>query len=448
MIHYTEDPLLNGDKENIYACLVRPKKDFCGKKFAMRTPSINLSNKQEIILKIEEKFGDLHKGFLVFLKSLEKYLGINYASIYKAKYRFLQNFKKGCLNIVFLRILALELGSEMEKYDGTLFLKLCLEKNSIRIGKLALPIQPYERVATYLSGALAGDGHLDKRGTAIVLVDGQTKKQDLHYSKKFLLSLNNLLLESFGISGTIKEKISWYALLIHNKWLARYFNYYFSIPYGKKSSKITLSEKIPNHLQDEFWRGVMDTDGSVRKSAKKLSLKSSSLTLISQFQHFCTEKDISVKVERVKRGWTLNIMSEDYLKFAKSVGFFHPKKQAIFLAHLRDGPKYVVLNSLHEDFIDLFDLFSILRPSRNSVYIKLDKYKRKSNPEAIFQLLSTIQETFGVKITECQRNRYSNHFYIHSKKFTDFVKENATYALPWQPLNSKKEKALLVKWRL
>lgn len=67
MINYKEDPLLNSIKEkNIYACLVKSQKDFKDITFTLRTPNIEILNKEKIIKLTIEKFTDFVKDNAIY----------------------------------------------------------------------------------------------------------------------------------------------------------------------------------------------------------------------------------------------------------------------------------------------------------------------------------------------------------------------------------------------
>lgn len=72
----------------------------------------------------------------------------------------------------------------------------------------------------------------------------------------------------------------------------------------------------------------------------------------------------------------------------------------------------------------------------------------KGKFKVIMNVLSEIRSKFRVNITRVKRNRHNDQFVICSKKFTHFVKQNAVYELPWQPLNNLKVKQLTEGWKL
>ena len=447
MITYKEDFLLEENSyKNIYACLVK-EKDLKDKNFGLRIPLIKIDSKN-ITKLIEEKYLNLDEGFLTLTKNLEKYLNIKFSSIYKAKYRYLQLFKKNKANIVFLRIISISL-TKKQKESIKLFNSFIINNGYIKIDNLKLKINTFTKKITYLAGVIAGDGHLDRRECSLVICDGQSNKKDLLLSKIYLYNISKIFNIEFNITGSIENFENYWVYYVNNKWLCRFFNYYFDIPFGKKSDVI----KFPTHLHSRygkyFWRGIMDTDGYISKYNKQIILKSGSLVLLNQFRDFCNKNNIQTDIRKEIRGWSIRVLTVSILNYAELVGFSHPRKKSILIKYLKEGSKYKVLKSINfTNSPDLFALFKYLRPYKTSVYIKLDEFGRKANREDIENKIKLIKEKFNVRIGEIKRNRHNNHFYINSKKFTDFVRDNAIYGLPWQSLNDNKIKELSKKWIL
>ena len=445
MISYKEDSLFKN--KNIYSCLVNPKEDLKNKNFGLRTPTIEI-NKEEIINLIKEKYGDFNKGFLHFIKNLESYLGIRYTSVYKTKYRYLQLLKRNKANIVFLRIISLSLTNNIEE-SNELFRSLIIKDNYIKINNLKLPVSNFNKIIAYLTGVIVGDGHLDKRANYILIVDGQSDKKKLLFSKKYLQSINNLFYKEFNIKGIIVKRKTWWYYLISNKWLTRYFNHYFEIPFGKKSNIVKFPKILSGSNENYFWRGLMDTDGFISDKNKNICLKSSSLKILKQFGKFCIKNNIKYDTKKEIRGWSFRIFSGSILKYAKSVGAFHPRKKGALIKHLKKGPTYKILKEINKQFNpEIIKIFKYLRPYKSMVYIKLNEYNKKAHKQEITKLINSIKDNFNVKITKIKRNRYNDHYYICSKQFTEFIKKNATYELPWQPLNKEDINNLSKEWIL
>ena len=193
----------------------------------------------------------------------------------------------------------------------------------------------------------------------------------------------------------------------------------------------------------------MDTDGYIRQRLKRISLKSKSFVLINQFKEFCKRNNIDIIFRKEVRGYSLTILSGSILNYSKLIGFCHPRKRNILIDYLKDGPKYKILKQINKKLpVKFSEIFKYLRPYKMSVYIKLDEYSKKADKQEIKRLLDSIKSNFDVSITETKRNRYNNQFNIYSKEFAKFVKNNAVYDLPWQPLNKSKIDILLKEWIL
>ncbi|MBL7100351.1 MAG: hypothetical protein ISS23_00175 [Nanoarchaeota archaeon] len=448
MIHYKEDTLLSSECKNIYSSLVKPEKDLVNKNFCLRIPTISLVEKDKIINLTKKKYGDFNKGFLFFIRQIKDYTGINYTSIYKTKYRYLQLFKKNQANIIFLRVISLCLAANEQK-SIPLFESFIIKGGRIDIKGLKLKVSNFGKRTSYLLGVIAGDGHLDKKGKGLIVIcDGQSDKRKLSYSKKYLEFINDLFTREFCLKGKLVKQKTWWFLYLNSKWLCRFFNHYFEIPFGKKSNIIKLAKILSGSNENYFWRGMMDTDGFVNEKRQYMNLKSNSRMLIYQFKDFCNKNNIQVYIKKEK-GWILNIPSCSFLNYAKLIGFSHPRKKGLLIKHLKKSPRYKVFKKLNKKLpYKMSELFKYLRPYKKSVYIKLEDHHRKAKKEDADNLLNKIKTTFGVKIIEVKRKRPNNHFHICSKKFTKFVKIHATYDLPWQPLNDYEIKKLLKEWTL
>jgi hypothetical protein len=445
MICWQEDPLFDEENKNMYSCLVNLQRGFVNKNFGLRTPNIILLNKFKIIKLIEKKYGNLNKGFLVFIRSLENYLGIKYNSVYKAKYRYIQKFNKNKINIIFLRVMSLCLVKNINE-SNNLFESIISKEGYIRIGCLNLPLNDFNKTVSYLVGVIVGDGHLDKRERGIIIADGQPQKSNIIFSEEYIKKLVYLFKREFNIEGKIDNKGRWFVCRFENKWLCRFFQYYFDIPYGNKSNRVTIPKILKKENEKHFWRGLMDTEGFIRKQGKQICLKSNSLKLINSFKKFCSKNNIKVYVKKEGLGFSIRVLTESILKYSQLIGFYHPKKKKILFDYLREGPKYKVLKNSNKKFDkDTIKILKHLRPYNSAVYIKLDEHNRKTKEDNIKKLLNLIKIKFNVKIIEIERKGH-NHYYISSKKFTDFIRENTIYDLPWQPLNNEEIYELSKNW--
>lgn len=446
MISYQEDPLFN--TKNMYACLVKPAKDFKDKNFCLRTPVVTLTNKNKIISQTKKKYGAFNKGFLFFIKGLEEYIGIKFSSVYKAKYRYLQLFKNNQVNIAFLRVISLCLSDKLQN-SIKLFEDFAIKNNTIIINKLKLKVSDFGRTIYYLAGVISGDGHLNKEEHGqIVISDGQSDKNKLKYSQKYLKFINNLFKKEFNLYGEVVEQKTWWNYYLNNKWLCRFINYYLEIPYGKKSAIVKLPEVLYGLNERYFWRGVMDTDGFISHNKKQIHLKTNSLTLLNQLKDFCNKNSIQIYTKKEKRGWSLRIFSNSFLNYAKLIGSSHPRKSKNLVYHLKKGSYYKIFKNFKNGFSDDEEFYKHLRPYKNVVYISFSKNLTKTDKKDVKRTVNKIKNKFQVKVIEIKRKRHNNHYCICSKPFSEFLKKNCVYDLPWKPLNSKEIIKIKGLWEL
>lgn len=143
--------------------------------------------------------------------------------------------------------------------------KICTRRSKVKIPHLI------NNDIAYLVGVIAGDGSL---------VISKRKRGGFHYrisiyanSEKYLEYLGNLINEYFKIKGRInkdKRKENAYSLIIQN---ASVF-WFFKI----LEAKYNPTNKIPSFCKDEelfnhYLSGLIDTDGSVGISKKRVQLK-------------------------------------------------------------------------------------------------------------------------------------------------------------------------------
>ena len=448
MITYKEDSLLNAKDKNIYACLVKPEY-FKSKMFSLKVPNISIENKHKLIELIEDKYGNIPKGFKDFVKNLEIYSGIKYSALDSVKQRYLNQLRNERINIIFLRVISISLCGDGKK-SINLFQDFISRFGYVRIGKTRLKILNFNKRLAYLAGVIAGDGHLSKRGNEIVIADGQSDKNKLRLSKDYIYLIAHLFEKEFNLRGAINNHTTWWRFRIDNVLLCKFFNYYFEIPLGKKCRIIKIPGWLSSTFNEKyFWRGLMDTDGYIREKGKEIIFKSRSLILLNQFMEFLKRNKINAIINKDKNGEYLRIFVCDFLRYAEIMGFSHPRKKEILISHLREGPKYKVLSKINKNMpIVQSNIFKYLRPYKKVVYINLNQYGKKSKKLEVINRLELIKNTFGVKITEVKRNRYSNQFVICSRSFLEFVKNNAKYDLPWQPLNKAKIKLLSEEWKI
>lgn len=373
MITWKEDPLITDDKfkyvssqdeegtfVNIYRALVSPKTNFKNKKsFAQRTPYLKGENTFNYVKSaFINKFGDFDKGILMAMRSLQNYTKLTFSSLYKAKYRYKKILESGKLNLVFARVLSLiltENNEESIKVFNSLIKNskiICRFEERVKVRLPHTLTNLLDDKIVYLAGVIAGDGNLDSGRNTITISDGHPDSKKLLFSKMYFTKLSRIFSSKFGLKARLNFYQSYWQLRIHSKWLLRFFNHFFDLPFGNKSSIIKKPQLLHYYPEKEglFWRGLFDTDASIRKNLLGIVFVTKSRNLKNDLIDFCSRKEIDL-IERFNRtgAYELYVSSKDYVKFARYIGLSHPRKQGYLLSHLKRGPTYDVFYGINEE---------------------------------------------------------------------------------------------------
>jgi len=108
-------------------------------------------------------------------------------------------------------------------------------------------------------------------------------KEKLKSSKEYFEIIDELIKKEFNVSGKKFKTENEWRYNLNNKWLCRYINYFFKVPFGRKSEIIYFPNNLKKY-ESEFWRGIMDTDGFIDEKTKSIKIKSNSNKLIKQFE--------------------------------------------------------------------------------------------------------------------------------------------------------------------
>lgn len=220
----------------------------------------------------------------------------------------------------------------------------------------------------YIVGCLAGDGNISRN--VLSIYDGYYDKKYLSYSKRFLINIKKLFIEVFGVNEydikIYKHKTqNNYILRIDNKWLIRFFNYYFNFPYGKKKNA-NLSpynfKIVPPDLESEksLCQGLLDTDGSINKNVKNISFVSQNEELLLWARDLFLKLGIQMRpIRQIKNSKELKIPVLGFREFSRQIGFRHPRKKMILEKHdLR--PIHIIefqgikKENLYQQYFDIF----------------------------------------------------------------------------------------------
>jgi len=455
MISYQKDPLLKEDfltdkKVNLYK-LALISYDKITKANISKLARIELKDFGYLKKLIRKKFGTIDKGLLSSVRFAEKYLEIKFSSVYKTKYRLSKSFNKNELNIVYLRIFSIILTDSLEKSDK-LFFRLIFDCLIIsgKNKRFKIPLEYKNLVnkeTAYLIGVICGDGNLYKKNHSLTICDGSNKY--LLMSKNYIKFISGLFRKNFRTNGRTICKGTYCTYTIENFFLCNLFNCLFEIPYGRKCDLIKLPGILKNNENEKyFWRGIFDTDGYIRVKLKMISLKTNSKTLIENLVSFCKKNNIQTLHENCKKGYSLRIANNSFLIFAKLIGSSHPRKSRNLVYHLKKGPYYKVFKGFNNNFRDDEKIYEYLRPYKENAYISFSKYLTKTDKKDVKKIVSLIKDKFQVKVIEIKRRRYNNHYCVCSKSFSEFLKKNCIYDLPWKPLNSKEIIKIKGLWEL
>lgn len=292
----------------------------------------------------------------------------------------------------------------------------------------------------YLAGCIIGDGCLESQSTTAIY-DGLQDQKELFYSKKFLEHLQLMISKTYKIPNSnmkIYKRGNMYTFAIYNKWLTRFLNYFFKMPYGRKKNTEfainSLLSKCDNKLADKlrgaFCAGLFDTDGHICKNTRNVGLTSQNKELLEVSAEFLQNKGVSIhQIKRIKNSWQLIILANNFNRFASTMGFRHPRKKKIQNNHLlKPAFKFeycgVNYNNMLNNYFDIIKL-SNLRICGAGDLLKQTRKNTKKNMYAFSKRLKVSQST----ISDWESNKKALPLPIllstskhNKKKFYDLLK--------------------------
>lgn len=158
----------------------------------------------------------------------------------------------------------------------------------------------------YLIGIILGDGYLleNKKDYRLVIADGSSNKNELLDSYKHIRNLSKLFSILFKIKNyKIEDYGTWFDLIISNKILTRFINFFFGMPYGKKKGKLEIP-KILNLLNNKetyekyLWRGIFDSDAMINPNSRNIEIASSDLPFMKECKSFLSKLNIEEKIKK------------------------------------------------------------------------------------------------------------------------------------------------------
>ncbi len=199
--------------------------------------------------------------------------------------------------------------------------KNCIKFQSARGEDFRLPLYLSEDLA-YLSGVIMGDGHLAKYLVNII----DSSREHIENLTQMLISIFKSKIEFFKQPNAN----AWNANLL-GKWVVQFFNFLSGQPI-KARKYPALREPLIFQENDlfrtNFWRGLMDADGSYLSNIK---FATASTQLLIDFSNFLSSYNIQYRLftQTVFCGTThsLTVAGESRKFFTSLIGSNHPQKQ-------------------------------------------------------------------------------------------------------------------------
>ncbi len=165
----------------------------------------------------------------------------------------------------------------------------------------------------YLTGAILGDGHLNKKQDKIGF-----EVAEKWLAEKFAQNVKIVFDHTLPIHQRLDRGRLRYFVIFGNKSAKRIFNKIMEIPVGKKSNIITvpsLMKSSSQEIKNFFLEGVFDTDGG-KRGKNRLGLTSASKRFRDGIFDLIEEQGIKVS----KDEWVNKLYNKSYygLRFSKS----------------------------------------------------------------------------------------------------------------------------------
>ena len=381
----------------------------------------DLKIKEEILLKLKEKrfyiklkqeFAEKLKN-LIFNKKIKSVIKeINSELKYKSFYHGLwQNrfLLKDLINLAKLFEINLE-----EIYNN---IDLLTFRNGAQKGKSSLPIKLPENFENfyYLAGLLIGDGHHKK------FIVGKPS-----LGKKF-----EELCKEIGINVTFRN-YDRTPEIVSNLTLVEVLNSLFDYPKKHKSHNVKISNFVlrsPKEYSSKLLRGYFDTDGSVEKSRRAVTISSASNQMIQDLSLFLLRFNCMPIVEKDN---TISLSGKSLINFRKEIGFgleekaekalnFSKTVMGSFVSDIIPIQLDNGLIALHQNFRsgDIEKLLSFCKYS----HIPLEKINKLMNEELAFievKSLEVIEEEYVYDFTvKDNHNFVAEGMFISNTTFSD-----------------------------
>ncbi len=405
--------------------------------------------KDRILGRLLEKFRTLDNAAKAIVTHNERNKGKRYASKIKEKWRVKNNLQNGNVTIWHARVVSLVLAKNHaeaveifeELFSNSRF--LVAKGKEIRCPHKISELGP---AGAYLAGVVAGDGHITKSLDEIKIVDGHQNKRWKKDTFLFLKSIDGLIKEKFGLTAFVEEKDNYLVFRYASTLLCSILNHVYEIPAGRKSKKIRIPKIVKNGPHEHlFWRGIVDTDGSIRKGSKLIRMTTTSKQLFLDFLDFCKRHNIHTFSRKNKfAAYGVVVAEESIANFARIVGSNHPRKRANLIEYLKKGASYKVPVSKKPNE-RLNKIIAYLRPYQGNVYVRLTS-RREAVGEEVVERLKNIEKVVGMRLVEVKRPRKNNHFYICSRELLNEINECYEFKHVWSPLSDEEINRMKIRW--
>ena len=270
-------------------------------------------------------------------------------------------------------------------------------------------------------GLVIGDGHLDKL------------KLEFYNSNEFLRNKYISLVRVFGLNYRVFKSKTTSVVQINSRVLNNILNKVFDIPFGKKSDKVCIPEKIlksGEKILAGFLRGYFDTDGYVsqKKSLREIELATASKLMSEQLKlvllRFGVVSFVKPKEVNGKRYYRILIRGKFVKNFAKEIGFNHLcKKEKLDLLISKNFLENTNTDVIPEGNRMVKELRAKLRVSSKQHRECGKDYWAYENNEY------RVSRDWFKKIVEFYQNRYNELFSLRSqinslRKFVNFNLNN------------------------
>jgi len=297
--------------------------------------------------------------------------------------------------------------------------------------------ETFSKELAQTTGYFLGDGNLDQRSLRF--------KDE---RKEVLETYGKLFKDIFNIEGKyskIKDKNCW-QLSVNSKEIRKLFSYI-------KRNYIALITQSPKPVVKAFIKGFVDAEGHVDKNIRRISVGQKDKEILQIIQMMLLRFGIKSKIlkYRARQFQSLEIFSEDVVKYSKQIGVSAPDKRKQlnkwikgfnenrakvvvpierktvwnFLKEIVKYPSRVI-QSRNYKYITLKELNEILEKTKDNKFLekhneKIKLLKAIQNRELSFGKVTNIKKQkndlplYDISVPETE-NYIANGFIVHNSK--------------------------------